>query len=77
MISWRTSRNAQICSMPALYLIDSAQPSAFATGRDLQHAAVAITSGLLALLAKKEAAGTVRAASRNRASLHRQSLARC
>jgi len=39
--------------MPALYLIDSAQPSAFATGRDLQHAAVAITHGLLRLLAKK------------------------
>jgi heat shock protein HtpX len=45
--------------MPALYLIESAQPNAFATGRDPQHAAVAVTSGLLALLAKEEVAGVI------------------
>ena len=45
--------------LPALYLIDSAQPNAFATGRDPQHAAVAVTSGLLALLEREEVAGVI------------------
>ena len=33
--------------MPALYLIETDQPNAFATGRDPQHAAVAVTRGLM------------------------------
>lgn len=45
--------------MPALYLIASAQPNAFATGRDPQHAAVAVTSGLIALLEREEVAGVI------------------
>jgi Zn-dependent protease with chaperone function len=32
---------------PRLYTIPSEQPNAFATGRNLQHAAVAVTEGLL------------------------------
>jgi len=40
--------------MPALYIIPEAQPNAFATGRDYEHAAVAVTEGLLDLLTHEE-----------------------
>ena len=40
--------------MPALYIIPEDQPNAFATGRDYEHAAVAVTEGLLNLLTKEE-----------------------
>ena len=33
--------------MPAVYIIDDSAPNAFATGRDPQHASMAITTGLL------------------------------
>jgi heat shock protein HtpX len=44
---------------PRLYLIESAQPNAFATGRDPQHAAVAITRGLVDALGVDELAGVI------------------
>jgi heat shock protein HtpX len=40
--------------MPALYIIPDAQPNAFATGRDYNHAAVAVTEGLLELMDEQE-----------------------
>jgi len=40
--------------MPALYIIPEQQPNAFATGRDYEHAAVAVTEGLLNLMSKEE-----------------------
>ena len=40
--------------MPALYIIPEQQPNAFATGRDYEHAAVAVTEGLLDLLTEEE-----------------------
>ena len=40
--------------MPALYIIPEDQPNAFATGRNYEHAAVAVTEGLLNLMTDEE-----------------------
>lgn len=45
--------------MPRVYLIDSPHPNAFATGRDPNHAAVAATTGLLAMLDRDEVAAVM------------------
>ena len=45
--------------MPRVYLMDNPQPNAFATGRDPDHAAVAVTTGLMSALSREEAAGVV------------------
>jgi len=45
--------------MPRVYLMDNPQPNAFATGRNPQHAAVAVTTGLLQHLDRKEVAGVI------------------
>lgn len=45
--------------MPRVYIIDSPQPNAFATGRDPQHAAVAASTGLLDMLDAREIAGVM------------------
>jgi heat shock protein HtpX len=45
--------------MPRIYIMDNPQPNAFATGRDPQHAAVAITTGLLNILQPDELAGVI------------------
>jgi heat shock protein HtpX len=45
--------------VPRLYLIGSAQPNAFATGRDPAHAAVAVTDGLLRQLPEGEVRGVL------------------
>jgi heat shock protein HtpX len=45
--------------MPRVYVIDSEQPNAFATGRSPAHAAVAATTGLLRSLTPQEVAGVM------------------
>jgi heat shock protein HtpX len=45
--------------MPAVYIIDDSAPNAFATGRDPQHASVAVTSGLLDKLDREELQGVL------------------
>lgn len=45
--------------MPRVYLYDSPQPNAFATGRNPQNAAVAASTGLLQVLSPEEVAGVM------------------
>ena len=52
------ARNAEL-PMPKVYIIDTAQPNAFATGRDPDNAAVAATTGLLDRLSHDEVAGVM------------------
>ncbi len=44
---------------PKIYIIDEASPNAFATGRNAEHAVVAVTSGLLERLNKTELEGVI------------------
>lgn len=45
--------------MPALYVIEDSAPNAFATGRDPQHASIAVTRGLLDKLDRTELEGVL------------------
>lgn len=59
---WNAVENLSIASglpMPRVYIIEDRAPNAFATGRDEKHAAVAVTSGLLAILDKNELEGVI------------------
>lgn len=50
---------AGLTKTPDAYLIDDSAPNAFAAGRDPQHAYVAVTSGLLQLLDRRELEGVL------------------
>jgi heat shock protein HtpX len=45
--------------MPKVYLIADSAPNAFATGRDPQHASIAVTTGLLEKLDREELQGVI------------------
>jgi heat shock protein HtpX len=44
---------------PRLYIVERPEPNAFATGRDPQHAAVAVTTGLLEIMDTRQLAGVL------------------
>ena len=62
-VLWNVVEEMTIASglpkMPAVYLIDQEAPNAFATGRDPERAAVAVTSGLLERLTRDELQGVI------------------
>jgi heat shock protein HtpX len=45
--------------MPKVYLMENDTPNAFATGRNPEHAAVAVTTGILRILSKEELMGVI------------------
>lgn len=47
------ARKAQL-PMPRVYVIEQAAPNAFATGRDPEHAVVAVTAGILEVVNERE-----------------------
>jgi heat shock protein HtpX len=54
----RLSAKANI-PMPALYLVPGQAANAFATGRDPEHAAIAVTEGILSMLPEDELEGVI------------------
>jgi heat shock protein HtpX len=52
------TQRAQI-PMPSIYLSPAAQPNAFATGRNPEHAAVAVTQGLMQVVDQDELSGVL------------------
>jgi heat shock protein HtpX len=59
---WNVTENLAITAglpMPKLYVIDEQAPNAFATGRNKEHAVVAVTTGLLKILDKTELEGVI------------------
>lgn len=59
---WNIVENLSITAglpMPKLYIINDPAPNAFATGRDKDHAVVAVTTGLLPMLNKSELEGVI------------------
>lgn len=59
---WNAVENLSITAglpMPALYVIEDPSPNAFATGRNKDHSAVAVTTGLLEILDKTELEGVI------------------
>lgn len=59
---WRIVENLAITDglpMPKVYIIEDPAPNAFATGRDPEHSAVAVTSGLLDIMEDDELQGVM------------------
>ena len=59
---WNIVENLSITAglpMPKLCIIDDSAPNAFATGRNKEHAVVAVTTGLLNILDKNELEGVI------------------
>jgi len=59
---WNVVENLCITAglpMPRVYVIDDPAPNAFATGRNKEHAAVAVTTGLLGMMERSELEGVI------------------
>jgi heat shock protein HtpX len=59
---WNVVENLSITAglpVPRVFIIPDASPNAFATGRNKEHATVAVTSGLLNILTKTELEGVI------------------
>jgi heat shock protein HtpX len=59
---WNAVENLSITAglpMPKLYVIEDSSPNAFATGRNVEHAVICVTSGLLRILDKNELEGVI------------------
>jgi heat shock protein HtpX len=59
---WNVTENLSITAglpMPKLYIIEDRVPNAFATGRNAENAAVAVTTGLLNILERNELEGVI------------------
>ena len=59
---WNVVENLAITAglpMPRVYIIQDPAPNAFATGRNKEHAVVAVTSGILQILDKTELEGVI------------------
>jgi len=59
---WNVVENLAITAglpMPKVYIVEDPSPNAFATGRDPEHAVVATTTGLLAILDRTELEGVI------------------
>ena len=54
----RLAHKAEI-PMPKVYIINQPQPNAFATGRNPDHAAVAVTTGIMRILSFEELEGVI------------------
>lgn len=54
----RLSQRANL-PMPGVYMIPTASANAFATGRDPEHAAVAVTEGIMNMLSEEELEGVI------------------
>ena len=59
---WNIVENLSITAglpMPKLYIVDDPAPNAFATGRNPEHAVVAVTSGIVGMLNRTELEGVI------------------
>ncbi|MBX2866671.1 M48 family metalloprotease [Candidatus Kaiserbacteria bacterium] len=59
---WNLVENLSITAglpMPKVYIVEDSAPNAFATGRDPEHAVVAVTTGLLGILDRTELEGVL------------------
>ncbi|MBI5057264.1 MAG: zinc metalloprotease HtpX [Nitrospirae bacterium] len=54
----RLSQKAEL-PMPKVYIMEQDQPNAFATGRNPEHAAVAVTTGIMRILSREELEGVI------------------
>jgi heat shock protein HtpX len=59
---WNVVENLSITAgipMPRVYIVNDPSPNAFATGRDPQHASIAVTTGLLQIMDRTELEGVI------------------